>query len=168
MAENENLIPFDEQSLQDKLTSDCNNLTANIINETDVDKTKDLLSLFNLYQAKRNTLRVSKLNEIMDSTIAEVSRRIETSPFNYENDELNTLIKTVQGAIDFSTKGMNSVDNVTIVPVQQNQTINIGNEAIDRDSKEKVINAVQSILKKIQTGAITVDEEENGKPDRPE
>ena len=166
MAENENLVPFDAQSLQEKLTSDCNNLTTDIIDETDVDKTKDLLSLFNLYQAKRNTLRVAKLNEIMDNTIAEVSRRIETSPSTYGNDELNTLIKTVQGAIDFSTKGMNSVDNVTIVPVQQNQTINIGNEAIDRDSKEKVINAVQSILKKIQTGAL--NEEENGESDRPE
>ena len=166
MTENENLVPFDAQSFQEKSTSDCNNLTTDIIDETDVDKTKDLLSLFNLYQAKRNTLRVAKLNEIMDNTIAEVSRRIETSPSTYGNDELNTLIKTIQGAIDFSTKGMNSVDNVTIVPVQQNQTINIGNEAIDRDSKERVINAVQSILKKIQTGAL--NEEENGESDRPE
>ena len=98
------------------LDSNSNALAENILKESDLDEIKRLTQLFNLNQAKKNVLRVLKLNSLLDKVSDQMLERFEKRPGEFSNSDVN-------------------VDKDPI-------------KSIDKESKERIMAAVNAILQK--------------------
>ena len=70
------------------LDKNIENLTKQILSETDENKSKDLIHLFNLNQSKKNVLRSNKYSDMLELVIKQMMERITKTPDNFSNDDL--------------------------------------------------------------------------------
>jgi len=143
-SENTALIELDTSGLNQESLEIINRIIA----EQDVEKTKDLTYLFNINQNKKTMVRVDKLSSLQDVLIDEYTRRLKERPDEISNQEMLQSIKTIHDLIERGTKQVNEVNEQPLITVnQQNNTINVGNpNDLNRESRKKVSEAVQSIL----------------------
>lgn len=153
-------------------------LTDKILKENDVDKLKDLTHLFNAYQTKRQVLRINALNDVQDSLVQQMGERIAKRPDNFDNADLANWMKTVQQVMESSQKNIEQVDTIPAIINQQNNQINVNVDAtpkLSRDSREKVLNVIQTILKNCENSdnnevynleeVVSSEDIENNKPE---
>lgn len=143
-----NLIPLDKETGQ---------LAQQIIDEKDVKKTQDLVKIFNLNQAKKNVLRVLKLNSLLDKVSDQMIERFEQRPGEFSNSDLLNYLQVTQNAIDRANKSLNLVDETPSISLTQ-VNVNI-EETLDRDSRAKITEAINKILQKSKEMEIIKDED---------
>lgn len=124
-----------------------NKIVEDIINEDeDFDKVKKLTAIFNMNQAKRNAIRIIKLNTLLDSVSDQMLERIKKRPNAFSDDSLLSYYNVIQSSIDRANK---SVEQVNDMSIQLNQ-ININvNDEFNRESRDRITDAVKNILKKL-------------------
>lgn len=132
------LVPLDEKTAM---------IAQQILDEQDIDKVKDLTALFNLNAQKRNVMRVIKMNGLLDKVTDQVIERFEKYPANFSNDDLIKYMQVTENAIDRANKNLNLVEETPAIQLMQNNQVNINiDNGLDRDSREKVLDAVKAIL----------------------
>ena len=133
------VIPLDNQTAK---------LTNELIEEQDLDKVKNLTKLFNLNQAKRNAIRVMKLNSLLDKVSDQMIERFNKKPGEFSNKELLDYMSVVQSTIDRANKSIELVDQTPAIVInQQNNQVNIDNSPVlDRESRMRVVEAVKGIM----------------------
>lgn len=137
------------------LNNDTVDVAKEIVKEQDENKLRQLTNLFNLNQAKKNALRVLKLNSLLDKVSDEMIDRFEKHPGQFSNDELLSYLQVTQNAIDRANKSLNLVDQIPAIQLNQvNVNVNQDN-VLDKESRERVKDAVEAIMKKI--GKISQD-----------
>jgi hypothetical protein len=146
------LLPseIDTVSLEESSTS----LVRSIIKANDIDELKDLAKMFEINQAKKNAVRVIKLNNLLDKVNDQAIERFEKRPYEISNKELLDYMKVVGDEIERSQQTLQQIDTSPMIQInQQNNSINVnvGDESIDRDSKERVIDAVTQLLKAVRS-----------------
>ena len=140
MEENKEITPL---SLDNKIDT----LREQIIDEDDVTKTKQLVSLFNWNLSKKNIARLQKLHNLYDSVTDNMVTRFENKSDQFSNSDLLDYMKVLQGAIDTTTKNLTQVEEPPTI-VQNNTQINVNVvDRFDRDSKERILAAIQETLK---------------------
>lgn len=148
MNENNQLIDVSPINQQ------LNELAQKIIDEPDIEKSKQLISLFNWHMSKKNITRVQKLNNLYDDISDQMVRRVQTKADQFSHDDLLNYLKTVQGAIDTSTKNILQVEEPPTIAYQNNTQINVNiGESFDREAKERILAAVQATLELAQQGS---------------
>ena len=138
----------DETQLIDTSTVDSKieDIAKEVLQEDNPDKAKDLISLFNWNMSKKNVARILKLNELYDTVTDHMATRLSTRSDQFTNSDLLDYMKTIQGAIDTSTKNMNQVEEPPVI-VQQNTQINVNmGDKFDREAKERILAAIQATL----------------------
>ena len=129
---------LDEKTLQ---------IAQTIINEEDVDKIKDLTHLFNLNQAKKNVIRVMKLNGLLDTVSDKIIERFEKYPDNFSSADLLNYLQVTQNAIDKANKNLSLVEDTPVIQVNHNNQVNLNIiDSYDRDSKERVMEFIKAVL----------------------
>lgn len=129
------------------LDENIKNLVDEVISEPDVNKTKDLISLFNWNISKKNVIRIEKLNTLYDNVTDQMIKRFETKPDQFSNDDLLNYMKAVQGAIDSSNKIIENIEESAPQIIQNNTQINInGVEKFDRESRARILAAIQATI----------------------
>ena len=133
------VIPLDAQTAK---------VTNELIEEQDLDKVKNLTKLFNLNQAKRNAIRVMKLNSLLDKVSDQMIERFNKKPGEFSNKELLDYMSVVQSTIDRANKSIELVDQTPAIVInQQNNQVNIDNSPVlDRESRMRVVEAVKGIM----------------------
>ena len=133
------VIPLDNQTAK---------VTNELIEEQDLDKVKNLTKLFNLNQAKRNAIRVMKLNSLLDKVSDQMIERFNKKPGEFSNKELLDYMSVVQSTIDRANKSIELVDQTPAIVInQQNNQVNIDNSPVlDRESRMRVVEAVKGIM----------------------
>lgn len=132
-----NLIPLDKST---------NDLAQQIIDEQNLAKVQDLTHLFNLNQAKKNVLRVIKLNSLLDKVSDQMIKRFEETPGQFSNADLLNYMAVTQNAIDRANKAIGLVDESPAIVVNQ-VNVNVEPEqTLDRDSRLRITEAVSKIL----------------------
>ena len=133
------VIPLDAQTAK---------VTNELIEEQDLDKVKNLTKLFNLNQAKRNAIRVMKLNSLLDKVSDQMIERFDKKPGEFSNKELLDYMSVVQSTIDRANKSIELVDQTPAIVInQQNNQVNIDNSPVlDRESRMRVVEAVKGIM----------------------
>ena len=133
------VIPLDSQTAK---------VTNELIEEQDLDKVKNLTKLFNLNQAKRNAIRVMKLNSLLDKVSDQMIERFDKKPGEFSNKELLDYMSVVQSTIDRANKSIELVDQTPAIVInQQNNQVNIDNSPVlDRESRMRVVEAVKGIM----------------------
>ncbi len=126
-------------------------LANQILQEKDPDKTKDLVALFNYNISKKNVSRLLKLNNLYDSVSDQMVLRFQTRADQFSNADLLDYMKVIQGAIDTSSKNLSQTEEPPTI-VQNNTQINVNIvDQFDRESKERILNAIQATLQSAQT-----------------
>lgn len=129
---------LDEKTLQ---------IAQTIINEEDVDKIKDLTHLFNLNQAKKNVIRVMKLNGLLDTVSDKIIERFEKYPDNFSSADLLNYLQVTQNAIDKANKNLSLVEDTPVIQINHNNQVNLNViDSYDRESKERVMEFIKSVL----------------------
>lgn len=154
MTEDEivNLIPLNKENEE---------LANQILAETDLKKTQELTHLFNLNQAKRNAIRVLKLNSLLDKVSDQMIERFEKRPDNFSNTDLLNYMTTVQSSIDRANKSLNLIDESPAIKINvENVNVDAG-PVLDRDSRERVADALKAIMSFMEKQNQDVIEPEN-------
>lgn len=146
------LISTSSKSLEESkevLKQESLEIISQIVAENDEAKTKDLTFLFNQNQNKKAMMRVNKMGELLDMIADQTMNRFANRPDEISNQELLQGLKVIQEIVDKGQKQLNTpVDTPLIQVNQQNNEINLGDAttSLNRESREKVKNAVMSIL----------------------
>lgn len=137
----------------DDLNKESLELINQIIAESDIEKTKDLTYLFNVNQNKKTMVRMDKLSGLQDNLVDQFVKRIAERPDEISNKELMDGLKLVQDIIERGQKQVAGVTETPLIQInQQTNSVNIGENSsnnLNRESREKVKNAVLSLLNKI-------------------
>ena len=134
------------------------------IAEQDIERTKDLTHLFNINQNKKTMIRIDKLSGLQDNLVDQFVKRIAERPDQISTKELMDGLKIVQDIIERGQKQVEGVQQTPLIQFnQQNNSVNIGDGApqLSKESRDKVKNAVLSLLSGLNTPApIEVVQEE--------
>lgn len=136
------LLPLDKQ--EEKIVEE-------IIKAPSQQELQAQFDAFNMNQSKKNALRIIKLNSLLDKVEDQAIERFEKKPDQVSNKELLEYMTVVAGQIDRSQKYIDTLKDRPMIKVtdkSQNVNINIGTE-LNRDSKERVMDAIQGLLKQL-------------------
>ena len=131
-----NVVPINKKS---------SSIAQEILDASSLEDTQKLVKLFNLTQAKKNVIRVLKLNELLDNVQVEIISRFEEKPELFTNGDLIDYFQVTQTAIDRANKSLNLIEDIPAVQINQ---VNIIKEEskLSKDSVNKVISLIQNIL----------------------
>lgn len=129
-----------------KLAREGNELTSQIIEETDANKLNDLTKLFELNRRKKDIVRANKLSNLLTMIDDEIVNRITATPERIEDRDLVKYMESAQEAINV---GEQAGTQITQINITQNSNVNINanDQQLSRESRQKVLSAVQDILK---------------------
>lgn len=156
----ESLVPIGDEA---------NTLASEILKEDNLEHLKNLTNLFNLNQAKKNVIRVLKLNELLDKVQDQMLERFAKRPGEFSNDDLISYMQVTQQAIDRANKSLKLVDETPAIQVT-NVNINTDKEnVLSRESREKIDNVIKALISKLNLPEspteIIVEGEENEQQD---
>lgn len=143
------LVPLDNKTTE---------IAQSIISEDDVDKVKDLTHMFNLMQAKKNVIRVMKMNSLLDSVTEQMTERFAKRPAEFSNADLLSYMNVVQSAIDRANKSITQVDETPVITLQQNNVNVTIEDTFDRASRDRIADAVKAMLKRAEQMAKESDD----------
>lgn len=125
-------------------------IAQKILDAETLEETKDLTALFNLNDRKRNVLRIMKMNNLLDDVTEKIIERFEKRPDNFTNEDLLKFMQATENSIDRANKNLNLVDETPAIQLIQNNQVNVNTvNGLDRESRLKVTETVQEILKRI-------------------
>lgn len=157
---------MDEKSVT-LIKNEIKNITNQALEETDINKTNDLIALFNWNMSKKNLARVMKLDSLFDSITDQIATRVETKPDQFSNDDLLNYMKTIQNAIDASSKIVANIEEPPNI-IQNNTQINVNVvDTFDRDSRERILAAVQATLQAASQLPLETDYEDKTEGENP-
>ena len=129
------------------VNSDIEKTAQSILDENDLDKVKDLTHLFNLNQAKKNVVRIMKLNGLMDTVADKIIERFEKYPDNFSNAELLSYLQVTQNTIEKASKSLELIDETPTIQFNNNTQVNVSIiDSLDSESKARVADVIRSIL----------------------
>ena len=135
---------------REELNKESLALISKIVEETSIEKTKDLTHLFNVNQNKKTMIRLNKLSDLMDVITDQAVTRFSTRPDEISNQDLMSSLKTVQDLIERGTKQTSGVQETPLIQInQQTNEVNVNADSgqnLGRDSRERVKNAVNTLL----------------------
>ena len=79
-------------------------LETQLLAESDNDKSKQIISLFNLNFAKKNALRLDTISSLLDDVLEKVKTRLELRPNEFSNKDLIDYLNALYQAAEKSTK----------------------------------------------------------------
>jgi hypothetical protein len=154
-SEETSLAPVSETSLEVanvNLSLEAQKIIGELTSEKDKQKLQAIEQQFNEIQRKKQLARVSKLSDVQDMLTDQFYKRISQRPDEISNKEMLDGMKVIQ---DLMEKSQKQAENVEELPqlIQINQTeVNVGNN-LNRDSRERVKNAVLNLLDSINKTA---------------
>lgn len=125
-----------------ELTNQNDDLTAQILVEKDSDKLQDLTNLFKVNQQKKNIARMNRLSKTVELIDAEMMTRLESYPDTLDNKDLMNYMNTTQRIMDSLTHE----DQPIIQINQQKNEIHVNESGLDKASRARVLDVVNSIL----------------------
>jgi hypothetical protein len=145
------LVPISEVSLEEariNLSNESQKLIGELTLETDKQKMQAIEQQFNDIQRKKQLARISKLSDVQDMLTDQFYQRISQRPDEISNKEMLDGMKVIQDLMEKNQKRAEVLEEIPQL-IQINQTeVNVGNN-LNRDSRERVKNAVLGILDSI-------------------
>ena len=127
-------------------------LSEQLINESNPAQLENIIDLFNVSFQKKNILRIQKLNELQDKIQTQIEKRLDNKIDEFSNKDLIDYFKVMQDSIIKNSDNA-EIQNAKVIQIIQNQT-NVQNnlqesEPLSREAKEKISEAVQLMLSKL-------------------
>lgn len=132
-----------------------------IVNTNDIDELKDLTHLFNLNQSKKNILRISKLNDLLDKVSDQAMERLDTRAFDISDRDLMTYMQVFQNTIDKSQQNIENATSQPMIQINQQNNINIEEGGLSKESRDKILSVIDTIKKMAEENINNTQTEEN-------
>ena len=155
---------FDSEGLMVPVTTDQSltlqsigdDLTAKIILEDNPDELSKLTQLFTVNQKKKQIARVNKLSNLLDKVDDEVVSRITERPYAIEDRDLLKYWSTTSDAVN----GKSEDNDIPRIQINSQTNINVNQTGLNRESREKVLDIVNKLLKEANNNVIDADVKE--------
>ena len=121
------------------------NITQEILEENDFTKLKDLINDFNITQSKKEALRILKYNSLLDNISDEMITRFRKHSDEFTNSDLLQYLQAIQNSVEKSNKKLNNASDISLITINQ-VNINPQEDVLDRESREKVADALKAIM----------------------
>ena len=145
------------------LVQEGNDLTEQIINETDMSKLNDLTKLFELNRKKKDIARANKLSNLLTIIDDEIVTRVSEQPESIKDQD---LVKYMQSAQEAISAGVDAGSQITQINITNKTNVNVNNQPqLSRESRQRALNAVKEILGNIDTQTDIIDVEVERKED---
>lgn len=154
MIESNNLpIEVNANSINEsELNKDISKLAQQLIDEKDIDASKNIVQLFNFNLSKRNALRILKLNGLYDNITDQMIERFQKRSGEFSNSDLLSYLQTVENSIEKSQKSLSQVDEQPTIVQTNNTQVNFNVlDGFNDDSRDRIANAIKSILNSAAT-----------------
>lgn len=135
-----------------KLVKEGNDIVDQIIEAKTSDELTNVTNLFLANQRKKDMIRSHKLSGLLGLIDDEVITRFTSDPESFDNDQLLRYMNSTQNNIDNISRSLD--EKPTIQINTQHNEININNTGLNRESRERVLEAVKDILSSLQDGQI--------------
>jgi hypothetical protein len=148
ISDETSLTPISEASLEvarANLSVEAQKLIGELTLEKDKQRMQAIEQQFNDIQRKKQLARISKLSDVQDMLTDQFYQRISQRPDEISNKEMLDGMKVVQDLMEKNQKHADITEDIPQL-IQINQTeVNVGNN-LNRDSRERVKNAVLDLL----------------------
>lgn len=123
-------------------------LAKQILDTEDIKQVQDLTNLFNLNSQKRNVVRILKMNNLLDKVTDQMIERFEKNPNNFSNEDLLKYMQVTESSIEKANKNLSQIEETPPIQLTQNNlNINLEQPGLTRESKKRVLDVVDQILK---------------------
>lgn len=140
------------------LKENTDDVVSKLIESQDIEEIKRLTQLFNVNQMKKDAIRVIKLNDILDKLDNQVSERVEKYPDQFSNIDLLKYVDTIQQTINKSNQTITNINQTPLIQLnQQNNIVQVSEDALTRESREKIVNIVKQFLENSQKSPEVID-----------
>lgn len=113
-----------------------------ILKETDPQQLKSIVGIFNANLQKQEVIRAGKLSDLQDKLLEQLMQRMDRHPDNMSLKDITDTFKVLADA-----QSKQKVAQTEELPqIQINTQVNVGTE-LDRDSRQRVLDAVNAIMK---------------------
>ena len=119
-----------------------------LLDETDAAELDNIIQLFNLNIKKKDIVRSNKLSDLQDKISDQIGKRVETRADEFSNKDLLEYFKVLQDIINRSDNSLENVRSPVIQLNQQNISVDMHHTSLNKDSRDKIIDAVQAVLKR--------------------
>lgn len=116
--------------------------------EEDIEQVKKLINLFNLNQCKKNAIRVSAYNQLLDKVSEQMLKRFSDRPDEFTNNDLLNYLQVTQNAMDKANKSLNGIEDVPAIQLNQ-VNVNMG-ETLNEESKKRIFDCINAIMNKVK------------------
>ena len=141
-----------------ELIREGNDITNQIISENDPSKLDELSQLFTLNQKKKQIVRTNKLSNLLDKIDDTIVYRLDSHASSIEDKDLIGYLR----AAESSVRGLSDEEGVQLpkITINNTQNINVNSSGLNRESRAKVLDVVNQILKGVGEDVIDVEVKE--------
>ena len=134
------------------LDDKTNSLLAEIAKSEDTDELKELLDLFNMHSIKKNVFRVAELEKLLNMVDKQAIKRFEQKPNEFSNKDVLDYMTATQNAINNAMTRVKSVNDEPLIQINnQTNNISLNKPQFDRESRERIVDAIQKILQQAKS-----------------
>lgn len=143
----------------EKLDAKSEEIVNSIINETDANNLKNLIAVFNSNQSKKDIVRNNVFSILLDKISMQMLERFEKNPNAFSNKDLIDYLNAIKNVKSSKIE----TDTIDVPAIQNNTQINVTMvDGLNRESKERVVDTVQAILKRLSTQSEDFYSEDDG------
>lgn len=144
------IIPIDNIN---PIQAELNDIVKDIEKVNNKAELEQLYQKFNINNTKKNVVRISELNDMLDMVNKQAADRFKCRPHEMSNKEVLDYMNAIQNQLERSQKVVDSIKDIPNVQINSqtnNISINIDTketiEKLDRNSREKISYAISKIL----------------------
>lgn len=146
---------------------DAGELITKIAAAKNKDELQSLYQQFNINNTKKNAVRISQLNSLLDKVNKEAAERLTKRPEQISNKEMLDYMTAIGNQIERSQRLVDGIKDITAVQVNNNTqntvNINVGQSdtlQLNKESRDKITDIIAMILKENQESAKPIIEVE--------
>lgn len=133
--------------------------TADVINKIvkagSTDELKSYVDMFNLNIAKKNALRVAKLQNLADAVVDQAVTRADKHASEFTNKEIIDYIRVVNEQIKSAKDELSAIGESPAVQINnQKNEVNINVvDGLNQESKHRVLDAIKALIQQAKAPA---------------
>jgi methionine synthase II (cobalamin-independent) len=129
-----------------KLVKEGNDILNELVETNDPNEIDDIIKRFNLNYTKKSIARVTTQDNILDKTYELMQERLAIEPDGLSNKDLISMADAMNKHISSTIQNTKQLDTTSLIQLQQNNTVNIGVNELDKDQRERVLEVINNIM----------------------
>jgi len=135
------------------LQTETKEVLNDIVKAKSNEELKGYLARFNLNMAKKNAVRIARMQNLLDAVDDQAIERMEKHPSEFSNKEIQEYMKTIQDQINSSQKAIDGLEEKPMIQITDKHSevnINVESPALaSREAKDRVMKAVEALTKQL-------------------